>query len=112
MNFTDIIQVFRQATLEETRLDVENRFECVLSNDVLTSLNPKLEEFFGAPKKPAGTKTAGDVADLASDYGGVLKNQTLYYVSKDGFSNVGLVWPWSNGKSATVKIFRLSFTSK
>ena len=109
MNFIDLVAKVKQATLVETRMDVENRFECVVTNQNLQLLNPMLEEFFGKPRKPAGASTAGDVADLASDYGGILKNQTLYYVSKDGFSNVGLIWPWSDGQSTTVKIFRLSF---
>ena len=71
----------------------------------------KLEEFFGSPKKPAGAKPSGEIADLVSDFGGILKNQTLYYIAKDGFSNIAMIWPWSDGKSTTVKIFRLKFTS-
>ena len=111
MKFSDLVQMVRFTPPEEIRLDVDNRFECVLKNEQLKTLSPKLEEFFGPPKKPAGASAKGDTVDLASDYGGILKNQTLYYVSKDGFSNIGMIWPWTDGKLTTVKIFRLSFNA-
>ena len=111
MTLADLIQNLKQIPISEVRTETADRFECVLENNNLKSLIPKLDEFFGLPKKPAGTKASGEIADLASDFGGVLHNQTLYYTVKNGTTHLAMIWPWSDGTTSTVKIFKLNLTS-
>ena len=109
MTFSDIIQSVKQHPLQKLRADTQDRFEVVVPTDQIKALSSTLEQFFGSAKKPAGAKASGEIADLVSDFGGILRNQTLYYVATDGFSNIAMIWPWSDGKNATIKIFRLSY---
>lgn len=111
MTLADLVQNLKQIPTDEIRAETTDHFECVFQNESLKLLAPKLDEFFGPPKKPAGVKAVGEIADLASDFGGVLHNQTLYYMVKDGASHLAMIWPWSNGTTSTLKVFKLNLTS-
>lgn len=86
--------------VHEKRSVAENFFEAVFLNTGLGPVNGLLEEFLGAPLKPAGEKVSSEARDATQEYGGIQKNQTLY--KKE--SVIAILWPWGDNTYTTLKI--------
>ena len=104
MTFPELVAQLKKIPFEETRKDGEGYFEFVVSTQNLILIYPILEKYFGVPFKPPGTAPSGKAQDVAKRYGGIQKQQTLYYKHADGLANCAMIWPWGDGSRATVKI--------
>ena len=104
MNFGDLTRELKGVPFDEQRKEYEGYFEFVLSSKHLINLYPILEKYFGTPFKPAGVAPSHKAQDYAKNYGGIQKQQTLYYFERAGLSNCAMVWPWNDSSRATVKV--------
>ncbi len=93
---------------EEIREDSSDKLEFVVLTPQLALVSQILSDYFGVPVKPAGANPSGQSKELTENFGGILKRQTLYYIENEGYSNLAMIWPWSDETCATVKIFRLN----
>ncbi len=107
MTFAELIEEIKKESFEELRHESDSGIEFVVRNEKLIKLDPTLQKFFGPATKPAGVRPRGEEDALASNFGGVMKNQTLYAIAHDGVSHLAMIWPWGDGQKATVKIFKL-----
>ncbi len=104
MSFSAMVDQLKGVKFDELRQQYDGYFEFVVPSQKLNELYPILENFFGVPFKPAGIEPSNDHSDIAKRYGGVQKQQTLYYIERGGQSTCAMIWPWSSGSRATVKL--------
>ena len=104
MNFNELTGALKNIPFDEKRKESDGYFECVLLKQELLHLYPVLEKYFGVPFKPAGVAPSRKAQDYAKQYGGIQKQQTLYYKKHADLSSCAMVWPWNDGSRATVKI--------
>lgn len=91
---------------QEIRVDSEARLEIVFSLEALEIAKPIFQDYFGPALKPAGVNATKEAVQLSEKYGGIQKDQALYFVERGGISSLVMIWPWQDGKRATVKIIR------
>ena len=108
MTYAELVEESKKFKCLETRVDSPDILEIVVSQETLISLNRLLESYFGLPLKPAGQTPSREASAYSAPYGGIQKNQTLYYRDADAASHCALLWPWSDGKMITVKIAQVA----
>ncbi len=106
MRYDLLLAELRKAPCQELRSDDEEYFELVVKTTDLPKVNQILETFFGKAVKPAGAKPSADDKKMANEYGGIRDDQTLYYLAAEELYYYSFIWPWANGQSVTVKVFR------
>lgn len=104
MTFVELIEKLKTIPCDEVRNESEGYYEFVISSQHLVHLYPIFEVYFGVPFKPQGISPSDKAKDVAKKYGGIQKQQTLYYFNLDGLSNCAMIWPWNDRSRATVKI--------
>ena len=106
MNFREFLDEVQKIKPEELRVRTESSLEVVASKDHLGKINPVLETYFGPAFKPQGRRPTRESDRYSSPYGGIRRDQTLYFrEDEEGFA-IAMLWPWKNGVSVTVKIIR------
>lgn len=106
MTFEELLTDVKSCVLEETRRDEPRYLEAVFQTSASGPLTAALVKFFGPPFKPAGVKPTRESDKHSQPYGGVLKEQTLYYLEKEGIAHCAMLWPWNDKRKATLKIAR------
>ena len=106
MTFDDLIKSFKKIPFDEIRKEYEGYFEFVISTRYLAHLYPILEGYYGVPFKPPGIHPSNEARSVTKNYGGIQKQQTLYYMNREGVSDCAMIWPWNDGSRATVKMAR------
>ena len=104
MTFQELVGKLKQIPCDEVRKESDGYYEFVISSRHLTHLYPIFEDYFGVPFKPSGITPSDKAKDVAKNYGGIQKQQTLYYFHREGLSNCAMIWPWGDRSRATVKI--------
>lgn len=104
MQFADLIKEVKGVTFVELRKDSEVYFEAVVTKKELEDLTKRLEQFFGLPAWPSKSKLSSQVQNMIKDFGGIMPNQTLYFLSDGSDCAFAMLWPWSDGSHITVKI--------
>lgn len=104
MNFAELLKKIKQLNFGEKRSDTSDYLELVIHRDRMDKLEEILKDYFGPPFKPAGKNPTKEALQHSAQYGGVWKDQTLYYAERDGFASGVMMWPWSDGERTTVKI--------
>ena len=104
LTFKELIEQLKRIPCEEIRKESDGYYEFVISTQSLAQLYPIFEVYFGVPFKPAGISPSDEAKDVSKNYGGIQKQQTLYYIHREGMSNCAMIWPWGDGSRATVKI--------
>ena len=104
MEFDKIKAEVKKVELDTTRMDNECYFEAVIGHTRLEGIVRVLEGIFGAPAWPSDKKLLKDTEKLVKNLGGLRKGQTLYFLSKEGFSAFAMLWPWQDGERITIKI--------
>ena len=106
MDDQELVTKIKTIRAQELRSATETFVEVVFTKDVLnSSVIPLMETYFGPPLKPAGQAPTPEALACANPHGGIRKDQTLYH-RKDGRLNTAMFWPWSDGTTVTVKIFK------
>ncbi|HLD50406.1 MAG TPA: hypothetical protein VJC08_04340 [bacterium] len=104
MIYSEFIEEIKKIKFLEKRVDSPNLLEFVINQEQLNTLTPMLQSYFGLPLKPAGQAPSREANTYSAAYGGIKKNQTLYYLDPGAVNHCALLWPWSDGKWITVKI--------
>jgi len=105
MTFSDLVKELKKLKMEQKRVDESDKLEFVLRRDYVKDLNAVLENYYGPALKPEGAAPSRAAEERSSLYGGIWKNQTLYHVSRDGENSLTIIWPWSDNRLVTVKVF-------
>ena len=104
-----LIQGIKELGPQELRSDTETNYEFVISREKLEKgLSVLLEGYFGSPLKAAGKEVSPEAKKKAEPFGGVRKDQTLYSFENPEGYNTCMIWPWSDGRTVTVKMYRLA----
>lgn len=106
MTFEALLEELKRVPREELRAENPDYAEFVILASNLPVVGPVLEGFFGPPFKPAGASPSKDAQRVTDVYGGIQKNQILYYTEHDGASSCAMLWPWGDRTRVTVKIVR------
>jgi hypothetical protein len=105
MQFDDLRNEVKSLAIDDLREDSDNYFEVVLIKEELTKLVSKLEKILG-PAYSYKTKLASDIEKTIKEFGGINPGQTLYFSKIDTGIVFAMLWPWSDGKRATIKIIK------
>ena len=105
MTFPELLLEIKKVPAKEIRFDTEDSLELVIKVDTLKELNGVLERYFGAAAKPAGKDPTKETLQLTEEYGGIRSDQTFYYLQRDGLAYYGMLWPWGDRVSVTVRLF-------
>lgn len=106
MNFSEFLEQFQKVQCQERRTQTDDYFEVVVAKPNWPAMDEALRSYFGEPMKPQGQNPSRDADKCAKPYGGVRKDQTLYFQKNETGSYAALLWPWGNGTSVTLKIIR------
>jgi hypothetical protein len=104
MTFLEFLAQLQTLKIEELRTQSEEYFEAVISRADLDPLHKILTAYFGPPLKPEGQSPSGEANRRAEPYGGIRKDQTMYFREDGDHVECALLWPWGNGIRITVKI--------
>jgi len=106
MTFIELIAEVKKLKCEEQRVHSEGLLEVVIAKDDMEPLHKVLLAYFGSSLKPEGQAPSGEAKRQAAPYGGIRKDQTMYFRHEGGFSECALLWPWGSGTRITVKIIQ------
>lgn len=106
MTFEELRGKLVTMPLQEVRVNDARYVEVVAAGDGIGPVKELIEQYFGAPLKPEGREPSKDEKKCADPYGGIRKNQTMYFLPGEDGASAVLVWPWSDGYSVTYKLFR------
>jgi hypothetical protein len=104
MTFEEMLDAVRKLEAEEIRHDRSDYLEIVIPMPEAQKAAILLESFFGPPFKPPGQNPSKLASERSDRYGGVLKNQTLYWIETDARASCAMLWPWNDKNRVTVKI--------
>ena len=106
MTFQDFLAEIQTLQIVELRAQKEEYFEAVISKADLGPLHKILTTYFGPPLKPEGQLPSGEANRRAESYGGIRKDQTMYFRQDGDHSECAFLWPWGNGIRITVKVIQ------
>jgi len=106
MTFEDLLSEIKKIKWEEIREQTDNYLEVVVGNADLDPLKSVLQSYFGTPIKPEGKWPSWNASRQSKSFGGVRRNQTMYFQKSEQGSEIALLWPWGCGTVMTVKIAR------
>ena len=104
MTFQELLEEVKKHPLQELRAHSPSYFEAVVPVTKLVYVENTLINHFGMPLKPAGLMPSGDAAVLSKPYGGIRKDQTMYFRKQDMGHEVAFLWPWGCQSLVTIKI--------
>ena len=104
MTFQDFLIQIQTIRIEESRAQTEKYFEAVISKANLDPLHKILTAYFGPPLKPEGCSPSGEANRRAKPYGGIRKDQTMYFRRDGDHCECALLWPWGSGARITIKV--------
>ena len=106
MNFSEFLEQVQKLQCQERRTQTESYVEVVVAKLYWPDMDQVLQSFFGAPLKPQGQRPSSESDRCAKPYGGVRKDQALYFKKSDNDSYAALLWPWGSGTAVTLKIIK------
>ncbi len=104
---SEMFKKFAQADIDEQREVSDDFIEFVVESNKCQIFDSILKEFLGEPIKKAGEEASSEVQKIADEFGGIQKDQTLYYASKEGQTVIVMYWPWQDGLRTTIKLIKL-----
>lgn len=108
MIFAELLTQVQKLKCEEQRVQTVDYLEVVMAKEGLESLHRVLEAYFGAPFKPEGHAPSREASQFAAPYGGIRKEQTMYFRQTGGVEECAFLWPWGSGTRITVKLILAS----
>lgn len=112
MTFLEFLAAIRKLKLDEERVQTADYLEVVIARDVLAGLTGLLTARFGPALKPEGELPSGESNRLAKPYGGIRKNQTMYFRQDGDLFEYVFLWPWEGGARITVKVIQAQASHK
>lgn len=102
----ELMRTAKHIGAEETRRESEDYLEMVVDLGKLGAIETAFRHYFGVAFKPAGVRPCETCDKVSEPYGGITTDQTLYFTAKDELSNAAMIWPWTDGRRATIKIIQ------
>lgn len=106
MTFPEFLEELQKLKKEEQRAQEPDYLEVVIAKEALEPLGKALAAYFGPPLKPAGDAPSGEATQRAAPYGGIRKDQTMYFRQDADLEECAFLWPWGSGARITVKVIR------
>lgn len=106
MEFKDFRRDIKSLHIDDLRNEDDNYFEAVLLKTEMDKLKERLKKFFGDPVFPSSGKLPAHTEKTIQDFGGVRRNQTLYFKDEGKNSLFAMLWPWDDGWHTTLKMGR------
>ena len=104
MTFQEFLSQVQTIRIEESRAQTEEYFEAVIAKEGLEAMHKILTAYFGPPLKPEGRSPSGEASRRAKPYGGIRKEQTMYFRQDGDLAECALLWPWGSGARITIKV--------
>ena len=106
MTFPALLAEIQKIKAEERREQTAEYLEMVIAKGALESLHKILTAHFGPPLKPEGSAPSGEANREAKPYGGIRKDQTMYFRRDAEHNECALLWPWGGGARITIKVIQ------
>lgn len=106
MTFPEFLEELNKIQCQEKRTQTPNYVEVVVAKPYWEALDQVLQNYFGQPLKPKGQNPSREADKCSKPYGGIRRDQTLYFKKNEAESFAALLWPWGNGNLTTLKIIR------
>ena len=107
MELDEIIEKCRELEVCEKR-HISNEYnELVFYYKDIDEWNGRFTDIFGPAIKPAGVKPEREIRPLVKNYGGILRNQTLFKKEFDNVTIIAMFWPWQDNMHITLKVILL-----
>jgi hypothetical protein len=103
MQFKQLKKEIKAVTFESIRAESEEYFEAVVIKDHAQELAQKLESLFGPAVWPSKEKLSSKIQEAIDQFGGIMKGQTLYFLSDQECALFAMLWPWQDGQHITLK---------
>ena len=110
MTFPELLVEVQKLKREEQRTHAADYLEVVIAKEGLEPMNRVLTAYFGLPLKPEGRAPSGEASRHAEPYGGIRKDQTMYFRRDGDLSECAFLWPWGSGTRVTVKILQAKYS--
>ena len=102
-SFAELRQKLQSLHIKEFRFDLEDYLEFVVQTPNLVQVKKILELYFGRAVDPEA-QASEEAIRFVEKFGGIRANQTLFYSSHSAATEYAMIWPWSDGTQASVKI--------
>ena len=106
MQFADLKSEIKTIAIDDLRKEADNYFEAVILKEETANLTGRLEKFLGLPAWPSKASLSSEVEDIIQQFGGIRPGQVLYFSHLETDTVFAMLWPWSDGKHTTLKIFK------
>ncbi len=106
MDFNEFLEQVKTIQCQERRNQTSDYVEIVVAKPHWEMMDQVLKSYFGEPLKPHGQNPSRDADKCSKPYGGVRKDQTLYFQKTETGTYAALLWPWGSGTAVTLKIIR------
>ncbi len=106
MKFEEIMDGIKGIEFDAVRVKNQYYFEAIILRDKLPVLTERLEKLFGKRLFPSDNRLPPDAEKVAGAFGGVMGEQTLYFLKENDYSYFAMLWPWSDDCHTTVKLGR------
>jgi hypothetical protein len=107
MRLTEVFAKLQGLEIFENRTVTDDLVELVFENKQAKNWHEKLEAVLGPALKPEGASGNSQANQLTKAFGGIRKEQTLYYKTFGEYAVMAMFWPWGNGKCTSCKIYRV-----
>ena len=104
MDFSELKKQVQGVNFGEIRVDAENCFEAVTTNEDMGTLTALMEKFLGPPAFPSAAPLSSAMQTTIKNYGGISDGQTLYYLSQGNSAVFAMFWPWGDKTHVTLKL--------
>ena len=94
--------------LEEKRRYGEDYVEIVAKQSDWPAWSERLTALLGPAQKPEGKKATAEDERLSGPWGGIQKNQILFFRRVEPDDVLALVWPWGDQERFTLKVVRIT----
>jgi hypothetical protein len=103
MNFNQFKSEVKKINFDSIRQENDNYFEAVILKKDLEELARILDNLLGKPLLVTEKELSAKIQDIIGAYGGLRKDQALYFLEQDSLSIFSMLWPWSDGYHVTLK---------
>ena len=104
MTLSDILERCETLEIKRKKKVTEDYLELVILKKDIRQWNELLTGMLGEPIKPASQKPSGEAKRLTKKFGGIRPDQTLFRKKFDSYTILGMLWPWRDKKTVTLKI--------
>ena len=105
MKLEDLNKKYSALAIYEERKRTPEYEELVFYKNEMKEWDRVLSEALGQAVKPAGKRPSAADAATAEAFGGIRADQVLYVRELEDAKIVAMIWPWSDGTHATLKVF-------